>query len=217
MNPLKPKDVAEMLNVTVKTLQKWDRLGTLKAYRLKNNRRYYLETQVNDFLGKEPTSVEGKTVIYARVSNHGQSDDLKGQIEFLENYAKTKDYQVDEVIKDIGSGLNYERKKWNKLLERINDGEITKVIVAHKDRFIRFGFNWFDRYLQKCGCTLEIVTNPIVSPHEEMIQDLVSIVHVFSCRIYGLRKYKDKINNDSELNAEKLGLTDLFADEIEVS
>jgi predicted site-specific integrase-resolvase len=56
-----------------------------------------------------------------------------------------------------------------------------------------------------------------VSPHEEMIQDLVSIVHVFSCRIYGLRKYKDKINNDSELNAEKLGLTDLFADEIEVS
>lgn len=217
MTPLKPKDVAKMLNVTVKTLQKWDRLGTFKAYRLKNNRRYYLESQVNDFLGKEVSLIEGKTIIYARVSNHGQVDDLKGQIAFLEEYAKSKNYHVDEIIKDIDSGLNYERKKWNQLLERIENGDVTKVIVAHKDRFIRFGFNWFDRYLQRCGCTLEVVTHPILSPHEEMIQDLVSIVHVFSCRIYGLRKYKDKINNDIELQVGQSDCVDLFTKEVVTS
>lgn len=210
MNPLKPKEVSKLLNVTVNTLQKWDRLGKLKAYRLKNNRRYYLQSQIDDFLGKELPVIPENIVIYVRVSNHKQADNLKHQVSFLEQYASEKGYQISEIIKDVGSGLNYERKKWNALLERIDNGEVTKVIVAHKDRFIRFGFNWFDRYLRKCGCTLEVVTHEDLSHHEEMIQDLVSIVHVFSCRIYGLRKYKDKINNDSELGVNNSDAPALF-------
>jgi predicted site-specific integrase-resolvase len=211
MKPIKPKDAAEMLNVTVNTLQKWDRLGILVAHRLKTNRRYYLEEQINDFLGKESVANDC-TVIYVRVSNYGQSDDLKNQIQFLQDYAKNNGYVVNEIIKDIGSGLNYERKKWNKLLERIHAGEITRVVVAHRDRFIRFGFEWFEEYLQRNGCELVVINQQVTSPQEEMIQDLISIIHVFSCRIYGLRKYKDKIRNDTELPSDGNREGDLFCE-----
>jgi putative resolvase len=78
-------------------------------------------------------------------------------------------------------------------------GLIKTIIVSHKDRFIRFGFEWFERFLKSNGVELIIVNNESLSPQEEMIQDLISIIHVFSCKIYGLRKYKTKIKEDEEI------------------
>jgi len=199
MKILKPKEVSEILNVTVRTLQKWDRAGKLKSNRTPTtNRRYYTQEQINEYLGKQ-NRISDKIVIYCRVSSNSQKPDLQSQIEFLRQYANAKGYIVDEIITDIGSGLNYNRKKWNELLEAIQEKRISKVIVSHKDRFIRFGYEWFEKYVQSQGCEIEVVNNEVTSPHEEMIQDLVSIIHCFSCRIYGLRKYKTKISEDKEL------------------
>ena len=75
-------------------------------------------------------------------------------------------------------------------------GLIKTIIVAHKDRFIRFGYEWFERFLKANGVEIIVVNNEVLSPQEEMIQDLINIIHVFSCRIYGLRKYKKKIEED---------------------
>lgn len=199
MKVLKLCEAAKLLNVNEKTLQRWDREGKLSAKRLKNNRRYYTEEQINDFLGIEQPQKVGETVIYARVSSHNQKDDLSSQVEFLTNYAKERSYNVDRIIKEIGSGLNYKRKKWNSLLLDISKGVVTKVIVSHKDRFIRFGFSWFESFLNQHGCELEVVKNEATTAEEEMVQDLISIIHVFSCRIYGLRKYKDAIKQDATL------------------
>ena len=198
MKILKPREVSAILNVTVRTLQKWDREGKLKASRTPTNQRYYTQEQINEYLGKK-NRISDNIVIYCRVSSNSQKPDLKSQIEFLRQYANAKGYIVDEIITDIGSGLNYNRKKWNELLEKIQEKRISKVIVSHKDRFIRFGYEWFEKFVESCGCTIEVVNNETTSPQEEMIQDLVSIIHCFSCRIYGLRKYKTKISEDKEL------------------
>jgi len=195
---LKPREMAELLNVTVKTLQRWDKAGKLKAQRNPSNRRYYFYEQYLEYIGKTSNN-EGKIIIYTRVSTRNQKDDLNNQEKFLREFANARGIIVDEVISDIGSGLNYNRKKWNKLLDESFDGDISKIIIAHKDRFIRFGFDWFERFLKKCGVEIIVVNNEQLSLQEEIVQDIISILHVFSCRIYGLRKYKKKLKEDDEL------------------
>ena len=81
-------------------------------------------------------------------------------------------------------------------------GYVKTIIVSHKDRFIRFGFEWFERFLKSNGVELIVVNNESLSPQEETIQDLISIIHVFSCKIYGLRKYKKKIEEDETICSE---------------
>lgn len=195
---LKPKDFAEKIGVTVKTLQNWDNDGTLKAQRTPTNRRYYTEEQYLEYIGQGKSS-QRKVVAYARVSNAGQKDDLANQVEFLRNYANGKGIILDEVITDIGSGLNYKRRKWNQLLDSIMSNEIDTVYITYKDRFIRFGYDWFEKLAHKFNTQIVVLNNPDLSPTEELTEDLVSIIHVFSCRIYGLRKYKKKIENDKTL------------------
>ena len=193
----KPKEFAELLNVSVLTLQRWDNTGKLKAHRTPTNRRYYTYEQYQKYMGI--TNSSKKTVIYTRVSTSNQKDDLKNQVEFLRQYANAKGIIVDTVIEDYGSGLNYNRKQWNKLIDECMTNEIGTIIITHKDRFIRFGFDWFEKFLNKFGVKFIIVNNESLSPQEELVQDIISILHVFSCRIYGLRKYKKKIKEDIEV------------------
>lgn len=200
MEMYKPNEFAEMLGVSVKTLQRWDNDGKLIAFRNPANRRYYTHNQYLEYIGKMSTNEDvRKTVIYARVSSSGQKDDLKNQVEFLKQFANARGIIVDDTLQDMGSGLNYNRKKWNKLLEDCMIGNIKTIIIAHTDRFIRFGYEWFERFLKLNGVEIIVVNNEALSPEEEMVQDLINIIHVFSCRIYGLRKYKKKIEDDNSI------------------
>ena len=79
------------------------------------------------------------------------------------------------------------------------ENKVDSIIVTHKDRFIRFGYDWFERFLSKFNVKIIVVNNELLSPQEELVQDIISILHVFSCRIYGLRKYKKKIERDEEI------------------
>jgi predicted site-specific integrase-resolvase len=196
-NHYKPQEFAEMIGVSVKTLQRWDREKKLIANRHPSGRRYYTHKQYVDYIGESHPN--GKVVIYTRVSTSNQKDDLNNQVEFLKQYANAKGIIVDEIFEDIGSGLNYNRKKWNKLLEECMLGHISKILVSHKDRFIRFGYDWFKKFLESNGVELIVVNNEKLSPQEELVQDLISIIHVFSCKIYGLRKYKNKILEDEDI------------------
>ena len=199
MNTYKPCEFAKKLNVSVKTLQRWDNAGILKARRSPTGRRYYTETQYLEYMGQPAEQEKRNVIIYARVSSAGQKDDLKNQITFLREYANAKGIIVDEVLTDIGSGLNFKRKKWNELLMRAQNKEFSQILVAHKDRFIRFGFEWYQQWLAQYGIEIVVVNNEELSPEKEMVEDLISVIHVFSCRIYGLRKYKGKIKKDEEL------------------
>lgn len=195
----KPKDFAKLLGVSVKTLQRWDREGILKANRTPTDRRYYTHGQYLQYVGAGSESDQRQTVIYARVSTRGQKADLQTQITFLRQFCNARGIIVDRCIEDYGSGLNYSRPKWNQLLEDIMEQKIKTVIVTHKDRFIRFGYDWFDRFCKRFDTNILVVNNEEMSPQEELVQDIISILHVFSCRLYGLRKYKKQITEDSEI------------------
>ena len=198
-------EAAEYLHKATSTVQGWDRDGILKAHRTKTNRRYYYQSELDDFLGKAPDNPDRKVVIYARVSSRGQKDDLSRQIEYIQNFVNAKGIVPDSVISEIGSGLNYKRKKWLKLLKAVDNNEISKIYVTYKDRFVRFGFDFFEQFCNWHDCELIVLNNETTSPMQELVNDLVSIIHVFSSRIYGLRRYQSKIkelggetNNDNK-------------------
>ena len=197
-------EFAEMLGVSVKTLQRWDRDGQLKSKRTPTNRRYYTYDQYLEFVGINSVDEmdNRKTVIYARVSSRPQKDDLKNQISFLKEYCNAKGMIVDQIVEDFGSGLNYNRKLWNTLLDEVIDGKIRVIVITHKDRFIRFGFDWFEKFCKRFNTEILVVNNEDLSPHDELVQDIISILHVFSCRLYGLRKYKRQIEGDEDIVKE---------------
>lgn len=198
MTMMKPKEMAERLGVTVRTLQIWDKKGILKAYRTPTNRRYYTEEQ---YLEYTVQSLQSKrlNVAYARASNNSQKDDLKNQISFIRQYVNAKGVILDDTITEIGSGLDYNRKKWNELLEKVMQNEIDTIYITYKDRFVRFGYEWFERLCKMHDTKIVVLNNVETSPTQEMIDDMVSIEHVFSGRLSGLRKYQTKIQNDKSL------------------
>ena len=198
----KPKDFAELTGVSVKTLQRWDREGILEANRTPSDRRYYTYDQYLQFKGIKAQNDIRQVVIYARVSTKNQKDDLQNQVSFLRQFCNARGIIVDQCIEDYGSGLNYNRKKWNKLLDEVMEQKIKTIIITHKDRFIRFGYDWFEKFCMKFHTTIVIVNNEELSPPEELVQDIVSILHEFSCRLYGLRKYKKQIERDEEIVKE---------------
>ena len=198
----KPKDFAELLGVSVKTLQRWDRDGILKANRTPTDRRYYTYDQYLQFKGIQTENDIRDTVIYARVSTKNQKYDLQNQVEFLKQFCNAKGIIVNQCIEDFGSGLNYNRKNWNKLLDEVMENKIKTIVISNKDRFIRFGYDWFEKFCEKFNTKIIIVNNETLSPNEELVQDIISILHVFSCRLYGLRKYKNQIKEDEEIAKE---------------
>ena len=198
----KPKDFAELLGVSVKTLQRWDREDILKANRTPTDRRYYTYDQYLQFKGIQTENDIRDIVIYARVSTRNQRDDLQNQVGFLRQFCNAKGMIVNQCIEDFGSGLNYNRKKWNKLLDEVMENKIKTIVISNKDRFIRFGYGWFEKFCEKFNTKIIIVNNETLSPNEELVQDIISILHVFSCRLYGLRKYKNQIMEDEEIAKE---------------
>jgi len=195
----KPKDFSELLGVSVKTLQRWDREGILKANRSPTDRRYYTYDQYLQFKGVTQENDIRDVVIYTRVSTKNQKEDLINQVNFLRTFCNARGIIVDQCIEDIGSGLNYNRRKWNKLLEQVMENKVKTIVISNKDRFIRFGFDWYERFCKKFNTNIVVVNNETLSPNEELVQDIISILHTFSCRLYGLRKYKKQIKEDKEV------------------
>ncbi|BDT14880.1 transposase [Limnospira platensis NIES-39] len=109
------------------------------------------------------------------------------------------------IIKDIGSGLNYKRKGLLSLLGQVLSGNVREVVVSHQDRLVRFGFDLIEWFCQQQNCQLVVLNKRDLSPEPEMVEDILAIVHVFSCRWYGLRKYKSVIKEDSDLPRDSLG------------
>lgn len=172
------------------TVRRWDRDGVLTSKRLPSGHRYFDESDVNQVLG---TGHDQRLIIvYCRVSSHGQKDDLQSQVAAMETYCLGAGIAVNEWIQEIGGGMNFKRKQFLALMDRVASGEISRLIVAHKDRLVRFGFDLLDHIAKRNGCVIEVVNQESLSPQEEMTEDLLSIVHTFSCRLYGMRKYKRK-------------------------
>ena len=178
---------------TATQLRKLDRTGVLPARRTLTGQRYYTEADVRRFLGLGDEAPQGIAAVYCRVSSRGQQDDLQRQVQAMETYCLNAGVAVDEWLTEIGGGLNFKRKVFLDLMERIENREVARLLIAHKDRLTRFGFDWFEHFARQHGCTITVVNQESLSPQEEMVEDLMAVVHAFSCRLYGLRSYKRKI------------------------
>lgn len=206
MKRYKVGEFAKLLNVTVKTLQNWDKQGTFKAYRTPTNQRFYTEEQLNqvlNFSNSNQVEKQGLKIGYCRISTHNQKNSLQNQEEFLRSYTNAKGVILDEVLTDIGSGINYNRKSFNKILELVEAGEISEIYVTYKDRFVRFGFEWFNTFCEKHGAEIIVLNQPSTSPEQELAEDLLNIVTEFSARSHGLRTYKKQLEqNLNETNSK---------------
>jgi putative resolvase len=188
-------EFGKLINKSVKTLQRWDRDGVLKSHRSPKNHRYYTEADLIQYKGlfAKDTALN---IAYCRVSNIQQKDDLKNQISYINEFCRNKGVEINEFFEDIGSGLNFNRKHFIKIMDMIEHGKVKNLIIAHKDRLVRFGYEWFERFCNNHGCHIILINDEKLSPLEEITKDLVSIIHVFSSRIYGLRKYKHEISKE---------------------
>jgi len=190
-NKYRPHEFAKKIGVSVKTLRRWDTVGKLIAKRTLSNHRYYDDSDFHKLYGIQEEAK--KIVVYCRVSSHRQKDDLKSQIMAMEQFCLADGIAVDSFLQEIGGGMNFKRKKFLSLMSRIQKGEISKLLIAHKDRLCRFGFDYFLFLAKENACEIIVVNQESLSPQQEMVEDLMAIIHTFSCRLYGLRKYKKDI------------------------
>ena len=181
---------SKMLGVTPQTLRNWDRSGKLHPYHTsENGYRYYSEDQWQKIAQERP---QQKLVIgYCRVSSHKQKDDLERQIANVKTYLLAQGHPF-EIIHDIGSGINYKKKGLQELIKRINDNRVEKVVILYKDRLLRFGFELIESLAAMHDCKIEVIDNDPKPEQQELVEDLVQIITVFSCKLQGKRASKAK-------------------------
>jgi len=187
-------EFAKRIGKSPQTLRRWDREGVLVAKRHPSGHRYYDESDVRAVFGNPIT--KSKVVVYCRVSSVRQKDDLAGQVRAMEEFCLSSGVAVDEWISEIGGGMNFKRKHFLRLMSEIQQGAVKKLLIAHKDRLCRFGFDYFEIMARENGCEFVVVNQETLSPQQEIIEDLLAIVHTFSYRLYGLQKYKKLIKED---------------------
>lgn len=193
----KVTEFASRLGVSVSTLRRWDSEGILKPAKVTDGgTRYYSEEQEHTYFNRKVVEPSKVIVGYCRVSSAKQKDDLERQIENVKTYMYARGYSF-ELITDIGSGINYTKNGFTKLLDLITDGSVDKVVVLYKDRLVRFGYEMIEFLCDKFGTDIEIIDNTEKTEQEELVEDLCQIITVFSCRLQGRRVRKTKELVDS--------------------
>ena len=183
---------AKLIGKTEQTLRNWDKSGVLKpSHVAPSGFRYYSQEQLNHFLGIKNIKPERKIIGYCRVSSNKQKDDLERQVQYVKEYMIAKGYQF-EIITDVGSGINYNKQGLNKLINMITNNEVEKIVILSKDRLVRFGYELIENLCLKYGTTIEIIDNTEKTEEQELVEDLVQIITVFSCKLHGKRANKAK-------------------------
>ena len=187
------KTVTQMLGVSAQTLRNWDKEGKLKpSYVKSNGYRYYSEDSILSYTQERKTKKNLNVVGYARVSSKKQIDDLERQVENIKQYM-TRKYESYDIITDVGSGINYNKKGLLSLIEKINKKEIDVIVVLYKDRLLRFGFELIEYFAKLNNVKIEIIDNTMdKTQDQELVEDLFQIITVFSCKLQGKRKGKTK-------------------------
>jgi predicted site-specific integrase-resolvase len=187
MSKLTISEAAKLKGVSVSTLRRWESEGKLIPERTANGHRRYTISQL---LGvKENLSY---TVGYCCVSSHDQKKDLERQKEVVELFCAQNGWQV-EIIDDLGSGLNYNKKGLKRLIRLIVDSKVERLVLTHKDRLLRFGSELIFSLCEQFGTEVVIINRTEDSTFEEdLAQDVLEIITVFSARLYGSRSHKNR-------------------------
>lgn len=189
------KKARQILGVTTFTLRNWDKTNKIGTVRSASGVRLYSVKDIQNILGSSTSLHKKKKIVYCRVSSKKQENDLERQI----NFFKSK-YPSYDVVTDIGSGINWKRKGLKTILESAMRGHISEVVVAHRDRLCRFGFELIEWILEWNKVKLIVLDrDDHKSPDQDLTDDIFSIIHVYSCRQNGKRRY-NKVQEDKNLS-----------------
>jgi predicted site-specific integrase-resolvase len=182
------RKAVELTGLHPNTLRKYADNGTIEAKRVGRQRLYSV-------VSLKHLSSKSSVVCYTRVSSAKQKDDLSRQVVYMR-----EKFPRAEIIQDVGSGLNFKRTGFRSILERCLSGDTITLIVAHRDRLCRFGFEIVEYLINKNGGEILVLDKDEHSPERELTEDLLAILHVFSCRMHGLRRYSKQIEEDKGLS-----------------
>jgi len=184
---------SRFLGVSISTLRRWDKEKKLiPAFKTPGHHRRYNINRLKEFLGDFSFNQNKMVIAYARVSSHDQKEDLKRQVIRLQEYLKLETSPT-QIIDDLGSGMNYKKKRLSKLLKLILSGEVSKLVLTHKDRLLRFGSEIIFKICDYFGVTVEIIEEKKdLSDDQILAFDVLEIITVFSARMYGKRSHQNK-------------------------
>lgn len=190
------KETADLLSVSTKTLRTWDDEGKLKAIKTVGGHRRYKQSDVDSIMEinspKEDIKIKSIST-YSRVSSYEQKQkgDLDRQSQRLSEYCAKKKYQVEHIIKDVGSGLSDTRNGFVKLMNLVIEKKISKVVIEHKDRLTRFQYNLIEKFFNSYEVEIEkVVSDEDISEEEELVNDIMMLMASFSGKLYGKRSTK---------------------------
>lgn len=182
---VKASEAAIYYGTSIPNVRKWAREGVVPAERTPGGKNLYILPDPAPDVPSDDTWTGN--IVYARVSSRKQADDLERQAQSL-----VQRYPGYTLVKDVGSGINYQRPGFRAILERLFQGHVQRVVVAHQDRFTRFGYDFFQWLFKHFGAVLESVEHPNADAGEDMVADIMEVFTVFSARYYGRRKYHEK-------------------------
>lgn len=199
---IKASEYAKKMSLHIRTVYRYYHNGKIMGYQDKDTGTIFIK---NPFKKQNDKMFKNKVILYSRVSSSENKNNLDNQLERLRLYAVAKGYQIIKEVKEVGSGLNDNRAKLNGIFEKdLNKFEI--LLVEHKDRLTRFGFNYIELFLKSHNKKVEII-NVVNDDKEDLIQDFISIITSFCTRIYGQRRSRRKseklikeLENDSKKN-----------------
>lgn len=200
MNYLSAKEIKNKYKITTQTLYNWRKKNLIKYKVLPSGSYVYID------LDSKENPIEKLCSIYARVSTTKQKLDLDRQIQTLQNYAVSNGYKVNKIYSDIASGMNEDRKQFNDLLNDVFNHKCNTVFISYKDRLTRFGFGYLEKMFDLHNCKIIVLNSTKEEDFQtELTQDLVSIIHHFSMKMYSKRR-KELKNVEKNLKKDSISV-----------
>ena len=185
MRWLTASEICNELKISITTLHNWKKQNKLSIRRLSPTKFLY---DIDHILGNNQSTAK-KNVIYARVSNTKQKEDLQRQISFIREFMVKNGIVPDQEFSDIGSGMNENRHEFNNLIKEVINGNIDTIFISYKDRLTRFGFGYFEFLFEQFGTTIKVINLTKEEDFQnELVEDLTSIIHHFSMKLYSNRR-----------------------------
>lgn len=183
---------AKEVGVSIDTLRRWEREGKIKPRRTVGGHRRYDLDEVKGYINGKKKNAKKTTLIYARVSTPARKNDLENQVQKLELFCASKGWTY-KIIKDIGSGLNYNKKGLQELIKLIETNQLERIVLNYKDRLLRFGSEIIFEMCKYHNVEVIVLNETEQKTYEEeLVEDVLSIITVFSAKLYGSRSHKNK-------------------------
>lgn len=189
------KEAANLLGVDQKTLRRWEANGKISSQKTVGGHRRYLLSDIEAMQGLKHEKQTDNIAIYCRVSSHEQKQkgDLARQQARIVKHCAEKDYKIKYIYDEVGSGMSDNRRKLLKLMNIAAEGKISRVVIEHKDRLVRFNFNLLKKYFESFDVEVEVIESTLPKSYEsELVEDMLSLMSSFSARIYGKRSAENR-------------------------